>query len=705
MHMARPKTSLILLLLLFAVLFGMRFIHLGADPPDDWTQTSLGYMSDPGGYAHNSRNRVLFGRWEVDNWNRMYASIIPHIPNYIIFALFGPGVAQMNAVPALFSCLLLVFFFLILQRTYDRTLALIGTALLGFNTIFTVFSQVAVRAMPMMFFVVLALYFLTRRDYPEKIDLFLAGAMCFLAFMSKGTLLHVLPAVFLGTVVFVFFQYSARIRSALSSGLFFLLGLLAVTGSWFVLIYLPHIEDFQDFAASNLFWLTHGYQDLLRMFWMRPLFFFMEAPLLTLLSALALLGLAYRAVISPREVSLVSWVSGFWIISNTVYFSMIQYRAARHLMPVIVPIVLLSVGYLHDIRHSGRLARPQRRPLLFLGFLFFWLLYAISGLLILVSRPVGTAAWTRRSLQVLVLAALGTGIVYLVMRFWPRGAVLNLSPAARHAVIAFLVLFSLALNLRSWTQWALDPPYDRMHISQDLGKAFHHIRLAGLVSMVLCLENTHEAHAYSSGYINKGLDFPDRYRITHALLSAHAEEIFDYQKDFPQHMRNARILARYPIWNTYLVLYDLYPEAREPSGDRDVWEGEAFFGENGLPRFDPDASGRLAFAAERNPEGALLKLPLDRFPAGDYAFAFRLKAKGSVPADERVVRLDVTSEARQRALSQADLMGRDFSAGDEYREFDLKLSLRSPRQLTLRLFATGKNEVWFDSVSIRRLDK
>ncbi|MFA9454071.1 MAG: hypothetical protein ACERK6_09165, partial [Candidatus Aminicenantaceae bacterium] len=60
--MARPKTSLIILLLLFAVLFGMRFIHLGADPPDDWTQTSLGYMSDPGGYAHNSRNQVLFGR-------------------------------------------------------------------------------------------------------------------------------------------------------------------------------------------------------------------------------------------------------------------------------------------------------------------------------------------------------------------------------------------------------------------------------------------------------------------------------------------------------------------------------------------------------------------------------------------------------------------------------------------------------------------
>jgi 4-amino-4-deoxy-L-arabinose transferase-like glycosyltransferase len=703
--MTRPKASLLLLLLLFAVLFGLRFIHLGADPPDDWTRTSLGYMSDPGGYAHNSRNQVLFGSWEVDNWNRMYASIVPHILNYVIFALFGSGVAQMNAVPALFSCLLLVFFFLILQRTYNRTFALLGTALLGANYIFTVFSQVAVRAMPMMFFVVLGLYFLNRRDYPEKLDLFLAGAMCFLAFMSKGTLLHVLPAVFLGVVVFVYFQYSARLRPAISSGLFFLLGFLVVLGIWLLLIYLPHIEDFQDFAASNLFWLTHGYQDLLEMFWMRPLFFFMDAPLLSVLSALALLGLGYRALTSPREVSLVSWVSGFWVISNIVYFSMIQYRAARHLMPIILPIVLLTVGFLYDLGRSGRLAKPGRRPLLFLVFLFFWLLFALSGLVILSARPVGAAAWSQRSLQVLGLSALGAAIAYLGMRFWPRRVALSLPLAARQSIIVILVLSSLVLNLHSWSRWALDPPYDRRQISQDLGKAFHHIRLAGLVSMVMSLENSHEAHAYSSGYINKGLDFPDRYRITHALLSAHAEEIFDYQKDFPQHMKGARILARYPIWNTYLVLYDLYPTSGGRTEEEDVWEGEAFLGENGLPRFDPDASGRLAFAARTHPDGALLKLPLDRFPAGDYIFAFRVKLEGAIPAGERVIRLDITSEGRRRALTQTDLYGRDFSAGGAYREYELSLSLRSPRQLTLRLYSTGKADVWFDSVSVRRMQR
>jgi 4-amino-4-deoxy-L-arabinose transferase-like glycosyltransferase len=703
--MARKTKSLLLLLLLFAAVFSLRFIHLGADPPDSWTQTSLGYMSDPGGYAHNSRNKALFGDWEIDNWNRMYASIIPHIMNYLIFALFGQGIAQMNAVPALFSCLLLVVFFLILQRTYDRTFAVIGTALLGVNYIFAVFSQVAVRAVPMMFFVVLALYFLTRRRCPEKLDLALAGAMCFLAFMSKGTLLHVLPAVFLGAVVFVFFQYSGRIRPALSSCLLFLLGFFAVMGIWLLLFYLPHIADFQDFAASNLFWLTHGYEDLLQMFWMRPLFFFMDAPLLSGLSSLALLGLAYKAATSPKDLSLLSWVSGFWIVSNTVYFSMIQYRAARHLLPIILPIILLSVGLLHDIRRSGKLGRPQRQPILFLVFLFFWLSYVTSGLFILVSRPVGEAAWSHRSVHVLALAALGTGIAYLVMRFWPRGADLKLSPAARHAVIAFLVMFSVALNLRSWSRWAFSPPHDRQIISRDLGKAFHHIRLAGLVSMVMCLENTHAAHAYKTDYINKGLDFLDRYRITHALLSTHAEEINDYTNDFPERMRNARVLARYPIWHTHLVLYDLYPKAVPGRAGLDIFEGEAFFGENGLPRFDPDASGRLAFAAERQSEGSLLRLPLDEYPEGEYEFVFRLRVMGTENPEDRLARLDITSEGRRRAFTQADLSGRDFVAADGYRDFSLRLSLRSPRQLTLRLFATGKSELWFDSVSMRRLDK
>jgi hypothetical protein len=702
--MDKSRRTLWLVLALFAVLFVLRFVHLGADPPDDWTRTSLGYMSDPGGYAHNARNKVLWGDWKNDNWNRMYASWIPHWATYLSFVIFGPGVASMNAVPVFFSCLLLLFFFLILRKNCGLSFALIGTLLLGVNYIYSAFSQVAARATPMLFFVVLALYFLNRRDQPRTLDLLLAGAMCFLAFMSKATLLHALPAVFLGVVAYVFFQNSARFLAGLRTGLYFLLGLGGVAVLWLLTIFLPHVEDFSDFAASNLFWLTQGYQDFLKMFWMRPLFFFMDAPLLTLLSSLALLGLAYKALTAPRQLSLLSWVSGFWVVSNTVYFSVIQYRAARHLMPVIVPIVLLALGLLHDLFRNGRLVKPKKHPLLFFAFLFFWLIYAVSSLFILTGRPIGDEAQLARFQLTLVLALLGAVLAYLLFRLWPERAAWQFSKTVKVAMIVFLVSFSVVFNLRSWTRWALDPPRHRQVISRDLGQAFHHIRLAGLVSMVMCLENTHEAHAYSTGYINKGLDFLDRHRITHALLTTHAEEVPNYLDDFPQAMRRARILARYPIWNTYLVLYDFFPEqAGDTQDEGERWEGEAFFGENGIPRFDSEASGRLAFKTEGNGKGALLELPLKEYPAGEYEIFFRLKTPNQASQDERLARIDVTSEKRQRALVQADLFSRDFETTGDYREFSLKLSLRSSRQLRLRMFATGKSELWFDAVTLRRI--
>ena len=702
----KSRRSILIVLALFAVLFALRFVHLGADPPDDWTRTSLGYMSDPGGYAHNARNKVLWGEWKNDNWNRMYASWIPHWATYLSFVIFGPSVASMNAIPAVFSCLLLVFFFLILRKTFGFAFALLGTLLLGVNYIFSAFAQVAARATPMLFFVVLAIYLLNRRDLPRVKDLILAGAMCFLAFMSKGTLLHALPAVFLGVVAFVFFQNSARFLTGLKAGIYFLTGLGGVAAVWLFAIYLPHIQDFADFTASNLFWLTEGYQEFLKMFWMRPLFFFMDAPVLTALSGLVLLGLAYKAVSAPRELSLLSWIGGFWVISNTVYFSVIQYRAARHLMPVIVPIALLALGLLHDLFRNGRLARPKKRPLLFFVFLFFWLIYVVSGLFILTGRPIGDEAQLSRFQLTLGLALLGTFLAWLLFRLWPVNVAWQFSKSVRVAMIAFLISFSVVFNLRSWARWALDPPYHRQTISRDLGQVFHHIRLAGLVSMVMSLENTHEAHAYSSGYINRGLDFLDRYRITHALLTTHAEEIKNYWNDFPQAMRRARVLARYPIWNNYLVLYDFFPEQTGgglEKGER--WEGEAFFGENGIPRFDPAASGRLAFRIEGNGKGALLELPLKEYPAGEYEIAFRLKVPERATSSERLARIDVTSEKRQRALVQADLSGRDFEAPGDYQEFKLKLSLRSPRKLRLRLFATGKSELWFDAVSIRPILK
>ncbi len=466
--MQKMRVSL-LVLLVFLFIFGLRWVNLGADPPKSLS-TSMGYYSDPGGYVHNARNKILFGQWETDEWNHMHTSPIPHYVTYLIFLFFGIGIAQMNAVPALFSCLLLLILYFTLKKSLNATYALLGVFLLGSNYIFTVFSQTAVRVMPMVFFVVLALYFLSRKQDIPKRNLFLAGAMCFLAFATKGTFLLVLPAIILGIACYIFFQSSRKpAKPALALSLFSL-GMAALMAIWIWLIYIPQKETFQAFGESNLFWLTHGYDKLLQVFWYRPLFYFMDMPVLTCLSSLMLLVLAYKAITVPRKLSLLSWVSGFWVISNMVYYAVIEYRAARHFVPLILPIVIIAVQALYDFSLSESLRRPQRRPLLFFVFAYFWFIYAISSIIIFISRPVNERAWTSRLYLVLILSFVAALLMVMIFRFWPQKLILSVPQRTKIFVIALLVIFSFGFSLRSTLKWSLSPRYDSQAYLAGLGE-------------------------------------------------------------------------------------------------------------------------------------------------------------------------------------------------------------------------------------------
>ncbi len=694
---------MILTLVIFVFIFGLRWVNLGADPPKSLS-TSMGYYSDPGGYVHNARNKILYGQWETDKWNHMYTSPIPHYATYLVFLVFGIGIAQMNVIPALFSCLLLLILYFTLKRSLNPTYALLGVFLLGSNYIFTMFSQSAVRVIPMVLFVVLALYFLSRKQDILKHQLFLAGTMCFLAFATKGTFLLVLPAVFLGIACFIFFQGPRKVAKPSLALSFFSIGMGAMMVVWLWLIYIPQKETFQAFGESNLFWLTHGYHKLLQVFWFRPLFYFMDMPVLTCLASLMLLILAYKALTVPRKLSLLSWVSAFWLISNMVYYSVIEYRAARHFVPLVLPIVILAVQALYDFSLSNSLRKPQKRPLLFFVFVYFWLVYAISSLIIIIARPVSEQAWPIRLYLVLILSLVATLLMYIIFCFWPHKLRLSLPQGTKIFIIAFLVIFSFGFNFRSYLKWSLSPRYDRQHISQDLGKVFSDIRMGGLVSMVLALENAHPAHAYKTDYINRGLDFLERFDITHLLLTTHAEEIRGYQNDFPLVMQGAAVLARYPLWQTHVVLYDLFPQKSTSTESGEIHQGEAFFGEDGLPRYDTDASGKLAFVTEVQAKGTRLELPLEEYPAGLYRLSYRLKPASLPQGDTRLTRIDVTAGSRQRALAQKDLYARDFNQADSYQEFTFEFRLKSARQLNLRLYSTGKAPLWFDYVSLTRVE-
>ena len=142
----KKNLHIFFLISVFIAIVSVRFIHLAADPPSDLS-TSMGYIGDPGGYAFNARNKIVLGRWEIDMWNLRFISPLPHYITYSLFAILGPGVATMNLVPVLFSCLILMVTFVLLRKNLNFSLSLMGTILLGINYQFLMFSRIAVRVM------------------------------------------------------------------------------------------------------------------------------------------------------------------------------------------------------------------------------------------------------------------------------------------------------------------------------------------------------------------------------------------------------------------------------------------------------------------------------------------------------------------------------------------------------------------------------
>ena len=702
--MERKKTYLILLIIFFSLLFFLRLIHLGADPPRDLSR-SMGYMGDPGTYVSNARNKIVFGRWEMDMWNIMYISPLPHYLTYLTFIIFGIGIAQMNFIPVLFSCLILILSFLILKNIHHRTFALLGTFLLGVNYQFIMFSRIAVRVMPLIFLVMLALYFLTVKEkrIPWNFPwIFLAGISCFLSFTVKGTFLLILPAFVLGFSLYSFFQNQKKLSKTFIPLALLFLGMALTFIVWFFIFYNPHKEIFLAYGAENYRVLTpHSFNEVFKNFWIRPLFYFSEMPILASLSFIYLLIIFFKALTSPKKISLVDWFCGLWIISNMLYFSFIYYQAARHFIPLIFPVILLSIGFLRSLYELKAIQRPKKSPFLFFPFLFLWLIFLLSSVFIIISRPSTLHGMQRKSFLTIGLSLIVTLITFFLLRYWPRGIRIHLSKTAKVAVILVLILVSVFSDGKKYMGWALQSRYDVKNISRDFDKAFDHMVIAGLTAPVISLENRHEAHEYYTDYINPGKDFIQKYNITHIFTTTYAVEKKYYQRDFPGIMKKAKLLARYYLWKDYVELYEVIPSSHFQDKEEDFYEGEIFYSKKGIPRYDSNASGKLAFLAEKGKKNFLLELPGLEYPPGRYKAIFRLKGENKISEKGRIARIDVVNPKRKKVYAFKNLYSHELSLPGQYQDFSLSFNLTRKSIISLRIYGEGTMNLWIDKVTIQ----
>lgn len=129
------------LLAIAALALALRAAFPLADPP--WLAPIGITWHDEGVWAHNARNRALFGDWMLDGWNPLYVSPVFTGLEFISFSIFGVGLWQARLISMLAGTAGVIALGLGLAATTSRRTALFGALLLAVNFTWVMFSKVA----------------------------------------------------------------------------------------------------------------------------------------------------------------------------------------------------------------------------------------------------------------------------------------------------------------------------------------------------------------------------------------------------------------------------------------------------------------------------------------------------------------------------------------------------------------------------------
>jgi hypothetical protein len=680
-------------------------VHLSADPPATLS-ASAGPYGDPAGYAYNARNKVVFGQWEMDKYNPMYISLIPHFLTYLSFSLFGVGTAQMNLVPILFSCLILVLLIFVVKKIFSFSMGFLAFYLLGISYLFIMYSRIANRIMPMIFFLVLSLFFL-QKGLKRKEWLFFAGLSCFLAFISKGVCFYILPAIFLGFIIYL--ALNMNLKKAVLPLSYFIFGFSVACAIWILFVYVPYGQMIKSIANINIQFLIppKSIPKMLEYFWTRPSILFDNMPILSILASLSFLILVYKLIHKPKAINLLECIMILWFAAGFVYFSIIYQRVTRHFIPQILPMVFLCTTFIHNFLQARRITKPKKFRLLFGFAFFFWLLFPASKLLkpLLEKLPESLSDVYIATGLLVIITLLLTLLFFLIMKIWPTGFEISIFPSFKKAIVLGILLSVLFFNGQKYLSWVLHPQFKLTQISTDLGQAFDQAAIAGLWAPVICLENKHRAHESYPGYINDEKDFLERLKITHVFATTFFGDLENnyYLQNFPEAMAKARLLAKFPVWNGFALLYDLYPTLKH-FNEKNHYEAEIFTLPNTMPRYDPDSTGKFAAFGEKDKARfVVVASSAEKIPPGKHIVTFRMKKeKSDLNTDVRIARIDVISKEVNRPLAIENIFSRSFTQDKKYQKFFLPVFLKTSLKLDFRVYIDGVVSLWVDNIRITK---
>jgi 4-amino-4-deoxy-L-arabinose transferase-like glycosyltransferase len=687
---------------MLSVLFlATRLIHLSADPPNNISIDSCSEYGDPGNYAFNARSKVVLGQWNIDELGAAPFSPIPHFLTYLSFLIFGTGTWQMNLVPWLFGGLLLLALFILASRYFPEA-RLLFFGLLVVNFPFGIFGRINDQVMPMTFFVIPAIYFFLKAwDNPRFF--ILTSLFLSLSFISKSKMIY----FHLGVIPLAFLLITLQRGEGRNVKLLFLrivylaAGLLLVAVPWYFLIYSRYPEVFHNIVALNsAAAIPKSIPHALSNWVQKPPFSFHPANRILTIVLFAyllilLLKLFDRKVKS--RLSALEIICVLWLVVGLGTQAFLGYRPIRHYIEYTIPMLILVSLFLVRLSAGWRIDHALKKRGLFLGALF---VLVWAGLSSYSRRFVTTEIWFSHRERVLLIALLisigATILLYVLLdKGFPRWKIVLPKNAARLALAVVVAIYAYQ-NLAEHARWLRDPTYDLKTIGRDLGKAFPQGIFSGLLMPSLSLENRNTVHTSFPGYANDDPGFLERAGVTHLFVATYNNEPDYYQKVFPDAFGRAKLLARYRMWRSWFLLYELR-KAEPIADDPTRHEAEIMEREAGIPLFDSRASGafsvRVAVTKPVIIGREKIGLP------GHAEFQGRLFIKTDDGASEGlVVRVRLS---RKGIVHYEKKFGLDpASDSSDYLALPFKCYLEEPGSYLLEVRASGRGVLRFDKVEL-----
>jgi len=549
------RVYLLGIVVLFLFLFTLRAVHPTADPPSrlSW---SGGLFGDEPAYAHNARNKAVFGKWVLDEWNPFLYNPILTLCDYLSFKTFGTGFFALRMVPLFWGLLSIILVYDTLRRGFGTFwVAALGVLLLETNYFFLMYTRLSLSDTMLTNWMILSMFLWvvgTRSPWSR----FFSGIAAIAVFSCKPTAIYF--AFVMGSAYLFAFLKGPEEKKSLKTAITYLMPFAAGLGiamlAWLGLYYRPFHGEIARYSHEwSKLSMPRGIGDFAdRVIGTHaPIVFkhFAWFPFV-LLAAWCYLPISiYRIVRHRHRVRPFEFFVTLWFLIGYFALSGFRYRPPRYFVSLVPPVVFLALCGLVWL-----VSLEKRREHSFLKSPFFWVYMAWLGL---------TAYLSRRYLHIPSSDFLGGAGVFLVAAvFFFAWRQKRFGIEGRGAIAATLVIaiVSLALvhNLALYGTWLKKPEYKEITVSREVGRLVHGEVIAGLWAPMVCMENDNRALCIAPGWFNDK-DPYGRYRFGYLFLwrGNRDAELSMVRRVLGRTFLKTRLrpVARYSIKDAWAILF------------------------------------------------------------------------------------------------------------------------------------------------------